>query len=543
MNSQGPYFTQQPSQIPPYSPPPYAYACPPPKTVYTLGQGIFALLTLPFGYLFSRWVLRAGNAAFLYVLLFAAFSLGVLLITHLPKKKAPRPAAVVLLTINTLLSGVYLVSPPSSVTTVTTLFEIVSFLLFYLYAFSDAENNPLGDGMPLDLIKAVFVLPFASFIRIFPAMFSLFQNKKAGRKLGMVLLGIAIAVIPSAIVISLLGQADAAFGNLMERIGSFLFGSDPVEVFLNFGSFLFSIPVSMYLFGAVYSGWEKKQADTLNAASQKRIAASMAKLPVIVTVSAVLPLCLIYLLFFFSQLGYYVDAFSGLVPEGFSTAEYARSGFFQLCAVSAINLAMITAASLFAKKKEGRQTLPIRILNVILSVFTLVLIATALRKMILYIGLYGFTRLRILTSVFMIFLGLVFLFLVIRQITPKCNVVLLSAMAGTVLLGAVGFCDLDARIAQGNVTLYQTGVLETCDIHAFYDLSYTAAEYAIPLLEDEDAELAADAARYLRHCARLISEGTYASDWRSETPALHRIASLLSEALGEEITVPRGNGS
>lgn len=537
MNYQGPYDTQQPNRLPPYPPP--VYACPPPPTVYTPAQGIFALLTLPFGYLFSRWVLRAGNAAFLYVLLFATFSLGVLLITHLPSKKRPRPAAVVLLTVNTLLSGVYLVSPPSSVTTVTTLFEIVSFLLFYLYAFSNAENSPLGDGMPLDLIKAVFVLPFVSFIRIFPAIFSLFQNKKAGRTLGLILLGIAIAVIPSAFVITLLRQADAAFGNLMKRIGAFLFGSNPVEVFLNFGSFLFSIPVSMYLFGAVYSGWEGKQRDTLNLASQKRIAASVSVVPVTVTVSAILPLCLIYLLFFFSQLGYYVDAFSGLVPEGFTTAEYARSGFFQLCAVSAINLAMITAASLFAKKKEGQQTLPIRILNVILSVFTLVLIATALRKMILYIGLYGFTRLRVLTSIFMIFLGLVFLFLVIRQITPKCNVVLLSAVAGTVLLGTVGFCDLDARIAQSNLILYQTGVLETCDIHAFYDLSYTAAEYAIPLLEDEDAELATEARRYLKHCARLISEGTYASDWRSETPSLHRIASLLSEALNEEVTVPR----
>jgi len=544
MNQQEPYFAPQPPlppQAPSYPPPPYGYS--EQKTVYTVGQGIFALLTLPFGYLFRQWVLRAGNAACLYVLLFAAFSLGVLLVTHLPKKKRPRPAAVVLLTVNTLLAGVYLISPPSSVTALTTIFEIFSFLLFYLYAFSDAENCPLGDGMPLDIIKAVFILPFVSFFSIFPALFSLLKSKTAGRKVGMVLLGIAIAVIPSAIVIALLGQADAAFGNLMSEIGSFLFGSNPVEVFLNFGSFIFSIPVSMYLFGAVYSGWEGKQRDTLNAASQKRLAASISVIPVTVTISAILPLCLIYLLFFFSQLGYYVDAFSDLVPAGYSTAQYARSGFFQLCAVSAINLCLITVASLFVQKKDGKQTRPVRMLNTVLSVFTLVLIATALRKMILYIGLYGFTRLRILTSVFMIFLGLVFLFLVIRQITPRCNVVLLSAVAGTVLLGTVGFCDLDARIAQGNLILYQTGILETCDVHAFYDLSYTAAEYAIPLLEDDDAELAADAVRYLRHCARLISEGTYASDWRSETPALYRIASLLSEALGEEVTVPRGNGS
>ncbi len=530
MNAYDPYLSPQPPSYLPPTTPYYGET----KPIYTIGQSLFALFTLPLGYLFRQWVFHAGIAACFYVLLFAAFSLGVLLVTHLPHKKKPRPAAIVLLTVNTVFAGIYWISPASLVTVLVTLFEIFSFLLFYLYAFSDPENSPLGDGMPLDLIKAVFVLPFVSFLALFPAIFSLFQNKKSGRKLGMVLLGIAIAVIPGAIVLSLLGQADVAFGTLIKTIGTFLLGSRPLDIFLNIGSFFFSIPISMYLFGAVYSGWERKQANTLNAASQKRIANGISFVPVLVTVSAILPLCLIYLLFFFSQLGYYVDAFAGMIPEGYTTAAYARSGFFQLCAVSAINLALITTASLFVKKENGKQTSPIRILNVILSVFTLVLIATALRKMILYIHFYGFTRLRVFTSFFMIFLAIVFLLLILRQILSKCPVILGSVIAGTILLGLLGFCDVDARIAQGNLLLYQQGILETCDIRAFYDLSYTAAEYAIPLLDDKDPELAAEARRYLEDCAMRIREGAYADDWRSETPALHRIAARIAEALSKQ---------
>ncbi len=515
------------------APTPAAGYMPTPSSTYTLGQSVLALVSFPLGYLFLRWIFDGGLSAFLYVWLVTLFVLGVLLVSHLPRKRRPRPVAVILLILNPLLAGIYLVSPPSSVTAVLTLWEILSFLLFCFYLFADPTETPLGDGSILDLIKAVFVHPVGACLKVFPAAVSLFRKQKAGRRLGMVLLGIGIAAIPSAIVIALLATGDAAFGRLMASIGERLFGSNPFEVITNIILFVYSFPFSMYLYGAVYAAWENRFPRILDRAGKEKVTAGAARIPVTVTVSAVLPFLLIYLLFFFSQLGYYVDAFAGMIPEGYTTADYARSGFFQLCAVSAMNLVLILLASLFSRRKEGKQSLPVRILSAVLSVFTLVLIATALRKMILYIGLYGFTRLRILTSVFMVFLALVFLFLILRQIRSTFNTVLATAIAGTALLGLLGFCDLDARIAQGNLLLYENGTLETCDVDAFYDLSYTAAPYAIPLLEDEDPQLARAARHYLSDVAAFL-EAEMAGDeaWHQALPARARVYEAVCEALG-----------
>ena len=94
-------------------------------------------------------------------------------------------------------------------------------------------------------------------------------------------------------------------------------------------------------------------------------------------------------------------------------AEYARHGFFELCAVTAINLAVIFAAKLLSQ--EGRGKL-LRIEVILLSVFTLALTVIDLSKMVLYIQSYGLTRLRIYTSIFMVFLFIVFLIILLRQV-------------------------------------------------------------------------------------------------------------------------------
>ena len=67
-------------------------------------------------------------------------------------------------------------------------------------------------------------------------------------------------------------------------------------------------------------------------------------------------LSVVYLVYLFSQLAYFFNAFRGLLPEGydFSYAEYARRGFFELCAVAGINLVLLMGAMLFSRKKEGR---------------------------------------------------------------------------------------------------------------------------------------------------------------------------------------------
>lgn len=63
--------------------------------------------------------------------------------------------------------------------------------------------------------------------------------------------------------------------------------------------------------------------------------------------------------------------------------------------------------NLFVKESERKSRI-LRLCNVVLSALTLILIGTAMSKMLLYIGAYGLTEKRILTMTFMFWLLLVF---------------------------------------------------------------------------------------------------------------------------------------
>lgn len=66
--------------------------------------------------------------------------------------------------------------------------------------------------------------------------------------------------------------------------------------------------------------------------------------------AAVTPICILYVLFFVSQFPYFLGGFTGELAEGFTYAEYARKGFFELCAVCCINFAVIGIMSFMAKQ-------------------------------------------------------------------------------------------------------------------------------------------------------------------------------------------------
>lgn len=358
------------------------------KTEYRPFHAAAAIIALVTGYLFIRWFVLPAQAlaAFIFAEGFGLLSLAVVISRYVPVRKAPSFPACLLLAADIALPAVYLMAGEKDIFLLVSAFLIFSYPLFYLLAFG-SEDGRVGDGLFFDMIKAVFVMPFASFVSVFPALVSPLRGKKAGKLICYVLLGIVIAFVPAAIVTALLTSADPAFSNMISDIIGTVFGNDLSEIILNIWLLIFSIPVSMYLFGMVFSNLEKRCPDVLSSENRKNLISRAAKIPVLVVCSAVVPLLVIYFLFFISQLGYFVSAFGNMVPEGCTAAEYARRGFFELCAVASINLAVTFLAPALAKRSSEKPEMPIRVLNSVLSLFTLVLIATAMRKMLLYIGM------------------------------------------------------------------------------------------------------------------------------------------------------------
>ena len=192
------------------------------------------------------------------------------------------------------------------------------------------------------------------------------------------------------------------------------------------------------------------------------------------------PLCVLYVIFFFSQASYFLSAFASRLPaDTASYAAYARQGFFQLCIVAVIDLAVIIGMNLFSKVGEnGKKSGALKAMTVTLCVFTVLLIITAVSKMGMYISVYGLTRLRFYTSWFMLLLGVLFIGIIISVACEKFNLSKFAVTAFTVMFAALSFSDADRLIAEYNIGRYLDGSLSSVDITMFSELSADAVPAA-----------------------------------------------------------------
>ena len=101
-----------------------------------------------------------------------------------------------------------------------------------------------------------------------------------------------------------------------------------------------------------------------------------------------------------------------LRTQGLSYAEYARSGFFQLLAVSAITLAVLTV--LRAAIRDDDMHVRVVVLFETAVFLTLVIVATAIARIELYDDVFGLTMLRLMSEVFAAWIGAVFLLAALR---------------------------------------------------------------------------------------------------------------------------------
>lgn len=464
-----------------------------PSREFTAGETVLAWLSLFGGYLFWRVCPvhenPLGGFLFLLVLLIGS---AVLLVCR-GKKPHGLPLCA-------LISGIFsacslFVCDNGGIHTLSFLFGLAC-CAYFLYGTAGKTLEPgFSDLLPMDIVKAVFCLPFLSFGAAITAVGGRGRGK-AGAVVGKILLGLCIAFIPTGIVLLLLSY-DSGFTDLLSRI--FVFEWDTLLSHL--ASVLFGIPVGMYLYGLYISALDGK-ADRVLSAERCHAAAGKARvIPMLTGAAAVAPILFLYIVFFISQWEYYVAAFFHRLPASdavsvtgsFSVySEYAREGFFQLCAVSALNLVILSVCALFAKRDKTLSRTVLKIINIAYSLSTLILIATALAKMKLYIDRLGLTPLRVYATWFMLILAVIFLLILIKQFFPK-----LPLLALSVCLAAVFYCvpvlfNVDARIADYNVGRYLAGTLDSVDFEAMEELGDSAVPALARLARELDEKNGTD---------------------------------------------------
>ncbi len=354
--------------------------------------------------------------------------------------------------------------------------------LAFVYWVCLSAGTRLGNKISLyilsDMLHQLVVIPFGNFTGCFTGLKQVFVKNKKGKNVLGGVIGILFFLPVLILVVTLLANADAAFEGLMGRI-RFSISENVLEHIRNI---ILGLPVACYLYGLIYGNRYKRHVGNATVESVNEHVKAFRFAPDVTVYSALTALNLIYVVFFLAQTSYFFSAFGDSLPQAMTYAEYARRGFFELCAVSGINLAVIAVAHLIVKRDK------VKILHgetATLCIFTLALIVTAMSKMGMYISYYGLTRLRVYTSWFMIVLLFLFVIVLFRQFKGFQGTRI--AVVGCICLFiALAYGNVDGMIAKYNIDRYRAGTMETLDLSAISDLSDGAIPYLYELYRETD---------------------------------------------------------
>ncbi|WP_134733020.1 DUF4153 domain-containing protein [Amycolatopsis nivea] len=189
-----------------------------------------------------------------------------------------------------------------------------------------------------------------------------------------------------------------------------------------------------------------------------------------------------------------------LRTDGLTSADYARGGFWQLCACTVLTLGIVAAALRWAPKATRADRTVLRALLGALTVLSLVVVLSALSRMWTYQQAYGFTVLRLLVEVCEIWLGVVFVLIGATLGTLRAGWLPRAAIA-TAAVALLGLAAANPEAAITTANLDRAAQGKPLDLHYLRQFSADVA----PVV----AERRPDAACLLRPIARALPDDSW----------------------------------
>lgn len=212
--------------------------------------------------------------------------------------------------------------------------------------------------------------------------------------LAALLRGVLLAVPILAVFTLLFASADRAFGDLITRTFTFDLEFLPRHA----AAFALSAYLAAGLLCAMVSGIARYLPDdeALRDIQTGGIEAAI----VFGAVDA------LFLAFVAVQFQYFFGG-SGRIESvaELTYSEYARRGFFELCAVTVLTLLLQYFFHWLSRGGKPREKTVCRLLSVLMLLLVAVIMVSALMRMQLYVEAYGLTQLRFYSTAFMVWIG------------------------------------------------------------------------------------------------------------------------------------------
>ncbi|MGW4631965.1 DUF4153 domain-containing protein [Nocardia sp. NPDC004415] len=359
------------------------------------------------------------------------------------------------------------------------------FVLCVLGAVVAGSLAVLGRRSARGTVYDMLAVPLAVFGAV-PWAFSGVRAAQARpAKAGWQRYGVSVAATAALLVVfvPLLGGADATFAGLLSGLVPEVDGASAWQWILLFGA------VGAGALGALYLLAGPPEAAT--AAARPRRLWSRGEW--------VLPVGALVVLFGAFVGAQFVALFGGddyvQRTAGLTYAQYARSGFWQLSAVSILTLGVIFAVLHWSAQDSAADRRWLRVLLSALSVLTLVIVGSALGRMWTYQQAYGFTVLRLLVQLCELWVGLVYVLVLVAIARLRWSWVSRAAV-GTALgtLIALAVVNPEGFVADRNIARWQDGErLDTVYLRQLSpDVLPALRELPDPLRTDIETPILAD---------------------------------------------------
>ena len=301
-----------------------------------------------------------------------------------------------------------------------------------------------------------------------------------------------LIVIPVVIIVLiLLSTADQIFGNLFTSITNLFKDVNLTTLILR----LIWIVVLFIYLGALFNYIINKYSKEKNEVEEIKIKINDYTIKLLLTI-----LNVIYVVFDFIQIRSLVLKY-GL--NNINYAEYARSGFFQLVAISILNLVIVLMS------KKTKETKYNKIMSIIMVGLTLIIIASSFMRMMMYESAYGYTLLRLLVYVCLITEVILLIPTVLYILDSKINIFKYYMIIIISVYTLINFVSVDYVIARNNINRYYNSKK--------LDLEYLMNDYTdnVPLLielknKTNDLKLKNDINEYLKQ----IKDDNKSNDFR-----------------------------
>lgn len=410
---------------------------------------------------------------------------------------------------------------------VPTNFLAIVFLYSAMFLSLDGRLNL----MKLNALRMVNVVvnvfePFINFRVPFMWMAERSRNREKSTVGKRILIGVLVSVPCVFFLTMMLSSADMIFYNNFKEFNKLI-----EEFFYDLQLFkiIFGVFSGLYLFSHLYKVFDACDGGimkvTENDATAKKISGDVIILNILFA-----SILVIYTIFIVIQFKYLFS--SGELPYGLNYAEYARRGFFELVFLSVLNIGLIMLVTYLLKDKiydeKNKWALVTKAMMMYLCAVTGILLVSSYFRMSLYDSAYGFTRLRILVYMFLIFEGLGLAATLIYIIKHNFNIFAVYAAVALAFYMTLNLVKIDEIIAERNIDMYLSGESETVDVDYLMTLSQDAVPQIMRLL-DKDVDIVA------RNSARIYIvqlQKTYDSmdnSWQSYNLSIEKNKSLLIE--------------